>query len=384
MADLTALLQPRVIDRESLQEFIEDLEDLAPDIERDIAALRKAPTERALIARLFRALHTIKGDAALCKVDVGVMICHPIETLLARCRDGEVEFSGPLAEVILLALDRLELTVEALGADRDVAHLRLPELVGGMERMAAAQGDEIAVNAARTIEAVTGFRPVQTGNDILPVRPATASSAVPADLASDLRFFRTLALQLESRSPLFKGRSDRILRLALDANQAAGAPVDANQLEAAVYLHDVGMMFAPESVWLKVGKLTDDDKRQLREHPGHGAGLLERMHGWGPAATMVRQHHEMLDGSGYPAGLQAAAICPGAKILAIVDAFEAVTLKHSHRGQSRSLIRAIAEINACDNQFASEWIGPFNAVIRRLVESEMVEKANARAAGVMQ
>ena len=62
-------------------------------------------------------------------------------------------------------------------------------------------------------------------------------------------------------------------------------------------------------------------------------------------------------------------ICVGAKILAIVDAFESVTLKHSHRGQSRSLLRAIAEINACDNQFAPEWIAHFNGVIRRMVES---------------
>ncbi len=384
MADITELLHPRIGDRESLQEFIEDLEDLTPDIERDIAALRKAPADRALIARLFRALHTIKGDAAICKVDVGVTICHPIETLLARCRDGEVEFSGSLAEVILLALDRLELTVEALGADREVDHLRLPELVGGMERMATARGAEIAAAAARTIEAVTGFRPVQFGSDLPLAGPAAVASAVPADRASDLRFFRTLALQFESRSPLFKGRSDRLLRLALETNLAAGTPVDAGQLQAAVYMHDVGMMFAPEAVWLKVGRLSDEDKRQLREHPGQAAGLLERMPGWSAAAAMVRQHHEMPDGGGYPAGLQAAAICPGAKIIAIVDAFEAVTLKHSHRGQARSLIRAIAEINACDNQFAGELIGPFNAVIRRMVETEAVEKAAARTAGQAQ
>ena len=145
--------------------------------------------------------------------------------------------------------------------------------------------------------------------------------------------------------------------------------MDATQLQAAVYLHDIGMMFAPESVWLKVGKLTDADKQLLREHPGQSAGLLQRMPGWEAAAEMVAQHHEMLDGGGYPAGLKAPAICPGAKILAIVDAFEAVTLKHSHRGQTRSLVRAIAEINACDNQFAAEWIAPFNSVIRKMVES---------------
>jgi HD-GYP domain-containing protein (c-di-GMP phosphodiesterase class II) len=77
----------------------------------------------------------------------------------------------------------------------------------------------------------------------------------------------------------------------------------------------------------------------------------------------------MPDGKGYPEGLAGDAICAGAKILAIVDAFEAVTLKHGHRGQNRSLIRAIAEVNACDDQFAAEWIEPFNRVIRRMVET---------------
>jgi HD-GYP domain-containing protein (c-di-GMP phosphodiesterase class II) len=366
MADLIALLQPRVIDRESFQEFVEALEDQVPGIERDIAALSKDPGDRALIARLFRALHTIKGDAAICKVDVGVMICHPIEGVLSRCRDGEILFSGLLPELTLLALDRLELTLEAIAIGRSVEHLKLPELVGGLESMATAKPEELDGRAARTIEAVTGFKPLRAGTDTYP----TETMPLPqANLTADLSFFRNLALQLESRSSLFKGRTERILRLARETNQAAGTPVDPTQLEAAIYLHDVGMMFAPESVWLKVGKLTDDDKRQLHEHPGQAAGLLERMHSWGPAAQMVVQHHEMPDGGGYPAGLQAAAICPGAKILAIVDAFEAVTQKHSHRGQTRSLVRAIAEINACDNQFATDWIGHFNSVIRKMVEN---------------
>lgn len=77
----------------------------------------------------------------------------------------------------------------------------------------------------------------------------------------------------------------------------------------------------------------------------------------------------MPDGAGYPKGLGQKEICDGAKILAIVDAFEAVTLKHGQRGHTRSMLRAIAEVNACDKQFAPEWIAPFNAVIRRQVEA---------------
>ena len=82
---------------------------------------------------------------------------------------------------------------------------------------------------------------------------------------------------------------------------------------------------------------------------------------------MVAQHHEMSNGADYPAGLTADRICAGAKILAMVDAFEAVMLKHAHRGQSRSMLRAIAEVNACDNQFAEEWVDPFNSVIRQMI-----------------
>jgi HPt (histidine-containing phosphotransfer) domain-containing protein len=366
MADITALLQPSVPDREGLAEFIEDLTDLVPNIERDIARLKRTPDDNALIAALFRALHNIKGDAAICKVDVGVLVAHPIETLLARLRGGELQFSELLAEVILLALDRLELAVEALAAGKSLSNLRLVDLVGGLDDMATATAPDLDELGARLIEAVTGFRPVHAGAQVRPVGAHAVRGA--ENIAGDLKFFRMLAQQGEAHSPLFKGRSGRLLRLALDTNAVAGKPVDPVQLEAAVYMHDIGMMFVPESVWLKMGQLTDDEKRALRDHPAYAAGLLERMSGWKAASEMVAQHHEMPDGGGYPAGLKADGICAGAKILAIVDAFEAVTLKHSHRGQSRSLLRAIAEINACDNQFAPEWIGRFNTVVRRMVE----------------
>jgi HD-GYP domain-containing protein (c-di-GMP phosphodiesterase class II) len=117
--------------------------------------------------------------------------------------------------------------------------------------------------------------------------------------------------------------------------------------------------------------MTDDDKLASAQPPWfRGRGLLQRMPGWEAAAEMVAQHHEMPDGAGYPESTtQAADICPGAKILAIVDAFEAVMLKHIHRGKNRSVLRAIAEVNACDNQFAPEWIAPFNTVIRKTIES---------------
>jgi len=250
---------------------------------------------------------------------------------------------------------------------RSIEHLQLGAFVDGLTHLAEVGAERVDQATAALIEKVTGFPPV-LGEPAARPRPEVQAGA-PGDAGSDLQFFRSLALQLESRSPLFKGRTLRVLRLALETNKLAGQPVDPQQLEAAVYLHDFGMMLVPEAVWLKVGKLTPEDKLALRNHPGFAAGLVQRMPGWAGAAEMVAQHHEMPDGGGYPHGLNADAICAGAKILAIVDAFESVMLKHSHRGKNRSVLRAIAEINACDRQFAPEWIEPFNAVIRRTLES---------------
>lgn len=366
--DIRAIIAPVIQDRAALEEFADALTDRAPEVERDVARLKMAPAERDITADLFRAIHNIKGDASLCKFDLGVAITHPIETLMSRFREGEIPFSNLLAEMILLALDRLELATNALLAYKTTENLHLLELVQGLDTLALTNAENIDQQCAALIEAVTGFSPVIADISSRAPRVATPKRE-QLNASTDLQFFRSLALQLESRSPLFKGRSMRILRLALETNKAAGNPVDPVQLEAAVYLHDLGMMFLPEAIWLKVGKMTSEDKQALRNHPGFASGLLQRMPGWEAAAEMVAQHHEMPDGAGYPAELTSAAICPGAKILAIVDAFEAVMLKHIHRGKNRSVLRAIAEVNACDKQFAPEWITPFNSVIRKTIES---------------
>jgi len=368
--DASTLSEPVTTDQEALQEFIDILWEYAPTIERDVAHLRNHPTERAVVGNLFRTLHNIKGDAALCKVEVGVAIVHPMESVLVRVRNGELPFTDAIAETILLTVDRLELAVERLSSGQTLDGLQLQLLIEGLEKLAAAKPSRLDACVAEVIEAVTGSRPVAVP---LPVMvgetkrgPGDGSRSQAAD---DLLFFLTLANQFEMRSPRFEGRTMRILRLALETNQMAGDPIDPVQLEAAIYMHDIGMMFLPESVWLRASALTAAEQRIMRAHPGHAAGRLSRMGGWSAAAEMVAQHHEMPDGKGYPGGLKGAGICPGAKVLAIVDAFEAVMLKHAERGRKRSLLRAIPEINACDQQFAPEWIEPFNQVIRRAADT---------------
>lgn len=369
MMDTNAISSPIITDKDALQEFIESLSDLAPAIERDIARLKSSPGDRDVISSLFRAIHNVKGDAALCKVDLAVAIVHPIETVLARFRNGEISFSDIIAEAVLLAIDRLELATDCLFSNKSLNALHLQPLIEGLEKLAQTSAAEMDGCAGELIEAVTGFRPAAEASNLIRGYASAVSRQSTSHAADDLRFFRSLADQLEARSPVFKGRTQRLLRLAMETNQIMDKAIDPQQLEAAVYMHDVGMMFLPESVWLKQERMHDDEKQILRTHPAYAAGLLSRMEGWSDAAQMVAQHHEMPDGQGYPGALLLSQIGHGAQILAIVDAFEAVMLKHINRGKNRSVLRAIAEINACDNQFGPEWIAPFNQVIRRTVEA---------------
>ncbi|MDR2164602.1 MAG: HD domain-containing protein [Zoogloeaceae bacterium] len=370
MMNPNAVTTPVIQDRESLEEFSDTLTEKAMELAQTLSSLRKTPNDPRLIDEMFRIVHTIKGDAAICKVELGVLIIHPVESLLARYRSGELNFSELAADALLLTIDRLELAVESLLQNDPLENLRLAQLVQYMEKAAETTPAAIDSLYAELIETVTGYSPaiVDMPTDKVTATAEKPSSPASPNVGSDLQFFRTLSLQLETYSPLFKGRTTRILRLALETNRITSTPVDPVQLEAAIYLHDLGMMLLPEHTWLKRGHLTAEERLSLRSHPNFGANILKRIPGWSPAAEMIAQHHEMPDGSGYPASLKQHEICPGAKIIAIVDAFEAIMLKHIQKGKNISILRAIAEINACDNQFSPEWITPFNTVIRRTVE----------------
>ena len=79
------------------------------------------------------------------------------------------------------------------------------------------------------------------------------------------------------------------------------------------------------------------------------------------------EQHERPDGHGYPFALKAGQICAGAGLLAVIDAFEAMTHERGDRYHKKSIVRTISEINACEGQFGREWIEPFNKVIRRML-----------------
>ena len=186
MTNLLALTQPKIDDPVSLEEFKDDLVDLAQKIEQDIGKLKHAPDDRTIIANLFRAFHNIKGDAALCKVELGAIIAHPIETLLGRLREGELQYTDLMGEIILLTVDRLELATESLVSGRSLENLQLVRLLHGLEKLSLVGQAELNDTASRVIESVTGFRPA---TERVPDRKKRASTSHPIESqVADLQF----------------------------------------------------------------------------------------------------------------------------------------------------------------------------------------------------
>lgn len=357
-------------DKDALIDYLEAFSDTHHQIERSVNMLTRNPEDSANLHGLFRSLHTLKSNAAMLQLDFMVAFLHPLEDLVGAVRTTSLPFTPQIAETILLCVDRARLAVEAAEAGHPLELMALPTIATALRELSRMDSAQVQVRIPQVIRLFGGEALAEERGMV----QVPASTVVPVvrlaqdhPQKADLEFFWRLALMTERRSVYWEGRTARILPLALETNLVAGILVDPAQLEAAVYMHDVGMAFLGESIWSKTGRFTDLEMREMRTHPVLGSELTRRMSGWQAAADMVSQHHERPDGQGYPFALSGNQICPGARLLAIIDAFEAMTHERGDRYHKKSIVRTISEINACEGQFGREWIEPFNKVIRRML-----------------
>ncbi|MGA2504320.1 MAG: HD domain-containing phosphohydrolase [Anaerolineales bacterium] len=135
-----------------------------------------------------------------------------------------------------------------------------------------------------------------------------------------------LANVIEARDPYTAGHLERVRRLAL--NLAFALDWENEQiviLEFGAILHDIGKISIPSRVLKKTGPLDEGEWKLMRQHPEVGAKMLEGVDHLKPAIPYVLYHHEWWNGSGYPMGLKGENIPREGRLLAIVDAFDAMT-----------------------------------------------------------
>jgi putative nucleotidyltransferase with HDIG domain len=162
-----------------------------------------------------------------------------------------------------------------------------------------------------------------------------------------VRTVSALTHAVESRDPFACGHAARVAALA--ETVARRLDFDGSALETlrlGAWLHDVGKLAVSERVLLKPGVLDAHELEEIRTHPVLGVRLIDWMEAWARAIPLVLHHHERWDGDGYPAGLAGAEIPLGARILATVDAYDALTSDRPYR-LAVAPAAAIAELERC-------------------------------------
>ena len=150
-----------------------------------------------------------------------------------------------------------------------------------------------------------------------------------------LSTIETLAMAIDAKDQVTHGHIRRVQEYSVALAQQMG--VDDEKLlraiEAASLLHDMGKLAVPEHILNKPGKLTVDEFEVMKTHAGAGADILAAIEFPYPVVPIVRHHHENWDGTGYPDHLTGTDIPIGARILSVVDCFDALTSDRPYRGK---------------------------------------------------
>jgi len=163
---------------------------------------------------------------------------------------------------------------------------------------------------------------------------------------SSIETIASLAKALDSRDPYTAQHSLRVAYLARNIARRVGFSDTAAQgLFYAAQIHDIGKLTIPTSILSRPGKLFESELNLIKMHPETGYAIVKGLEFPWPVHNVILQHHERLDGSGYPNGLQGDEIDKTARVVAVADVFEAMSASRPYR-EGLGVDAALAELHA--------------------------------------
>ncbi len=186
---------------------------------------------------------------------------------------------------------------------------------------------------------------------------------------------KSLSAVLDRRAPGTYVPRASFLKISLAVGQEMRmSGDDLKSLEYAAILHDAGEIIVPHEVLTKPTKLTGAEYELVKEHPAAGVEIIKHIKALKSATPIILYHHENYDGSGYPKGLKKDQIPLGARIMAVVSAFEAMVTKRPYR-DAKDINEAINEIKFnSGTQFDPKVVDAFLKVIKRKDVMSTMEK----------
>jgi response regulator RpfG family c-di-GMP phosphodiesterase len=163
---------------------------------------------------------------------------------------------------------------------------------------------------------------------------------------------------IEARSPYFEGHSRSVAESAAAIATRLGMEQGlVSAVHTAGLLHDIGMIAVPDAVVSKPGGLSDGEYRVVKDHCRRGAAILGPMEHLEPAVTFVLEHHERLDGTGYPHGKKGSEISLGGQVLALAEAWTALTEERPYRDRMSNADALATLGSAAGLWYSAELIG---------------------------
>ncbi len=244
---------------------------------------------------------------------------------LARFEAAAGEILARLEPGRCLTLDGPDRGPLAVGPSQVLAHpiTRSGEVVGAFFAGDKA-GDESDVTniELKMIEAAAGYVTILLEN----------SALYEEQHQMFLGALRALTAAIDAKDPYTCGHSERVATVAAALGRAAGLPDHAvERIRIAGLVHDIGKIGIPESVLRKPGRLTDAEFDLMKQHPRIGYNILRDIPQLADVLPGVLHHHERYDGRGYPSGLEAERIPLLARIIALADAFDAMSSTRTYR-----------------------------------------------------
>lgn len=188
---------------------------------------------------------------------------------------------------------------------------------------------------------------VETMTDISPLKQAEEELRKSLEKLQKAMtgIVEAMAVIVETRDPYTAGHQHQVAKISrLIADEMGFAPERVEALHMAAYIHDIGKIYVPAEILSKPGKLSEVELNIIKTHPQVAYEILKTIEFPWPIAEIIYQHHERLNGTGYPRGLKAGDICLESRILGVVDVFESMASHRPYR-PTLGLERAVDELS---------------------------------------
>ena len=223
-------------------------------------------------------------------------------------------------------------------------------------------------------------KPVDQSELLAHVRSLLSLKAHTDELERAELVLFALARCIEGKDPNTEGHCERLSGYSVQLGKEIGLPDDQLvALRRAGIVHDIGKVAVPETILLKPGRLTPEEFLVMQHHPVLGERICAPLKSFRLVLPIIRHHHEKLDGSGYPDGWKGEEIPLTARVLQIVDVYDALT---THRPYKNALPSAKA-LEIMEDEVCKGWWDPsIFAQFKRLVASgEWADQTRSAAAG---